>query len=62
VARYLAVYDKLHLPYPRPLTPLTQRVSDAIEASVNKYLNNQISLEAAINEAQQKIDQIQRMG
>jgi multiple sugar transport system substrate-binding protein len=62
VARYLAVYDKLHLPHPRPLTPQTQRLSDAIEASVNKYLNHQIGLDAAINEAQQKIDQIQRLG
>jgi multiple sugar transport system substrate-binding protein len=61
VARYLAVYDREHLPHPRPLTPQTQRLSDAIEASVNKYLNKQISLDQAIDEAQQRIDQIQQM-
>ena len=48
-------------PYPRPLAAQTQRLSDAIEAAINPYLNNQISLDKAVNEAQQKIDQIQRM-
>ena len=49
------------LPYLRPLSAQTQRLSDAIEAAINPYLDNQFSLAKAVNEAQQKIDQIQRM-
>jgi hypothetical protein len=58
---YLALYIKEHIPHPRPLSAQTQRLSDAIESAINPYLNNQISLDTAVNEAQQKIDQIQRM-
>jgi hypothetical protein len=31
-----------------------------MEAVINRYLNKQIGLDAAINEAQQRIDQILR--
>jgi ABC-type glycerol-3-phosphate transport system substrate-binding protein len=58
---YLALYIKEHIPHPRPLSAQTQRLSDAIEAAINPYLNNQISLDKAVNEAQQKIDQIRRL-
>ncbi|GAC1689283.1 MAG: hypothetical protein PVS3B1_28570 [Ktedonobacteraceae bacterium] len=41
----------------RPITPQAQRVSDAFEQVVNKYLNNQLDLDAAINQGQQAINQ-----
>jgi multiple sugar transport system substrate-binding protein len=42
----------------RPITAQIQRLSDAFEAPINKYLNNQIDLDTAINQGQQAIDQI----
>ncbi len=44
----------------RPITPHAQRVSDAFEGVVNKYLNNQLDLESTISQAQQAIDQAQQ--
>ena len=41
----------------RPITAQAQRVSDAFEQAVNKYLNNQLSLDATITQGQQAIDQ-----
>lgn len=41
----------------RPITAQAQRVSDAFEQVVNKYLNNQLSLDAAITQGQQAVDQ-----
>ncbi len=41
----------------RPITAQAQRVSDAFEQAVNKYLNNQTSLDTAISQGQQAIDQ-----
>ncbi len=41
----------------RPITAQAQRVSDAFEQVVNKYLNNQLSLDAAVTQGQQAIDQ-----
>jgi multiple sugar transport system substrate-binding protein len=60
-ATFLERYNREHLTHPRPITAQAQRISDAFEAVVNRYLNKQIGLDAAINEAQQKIDQIQRL-
>jgi multiple sugar transport system substrate-binding protein len=57
---YLALYDKYGLRSPRPITAQAQRISDAFESVINQYLNKQISLDAAINTAQQQIDQIQQ--
>jgi multiple sugar transport system substrate-binding protein len=60
-AKFVELYNREHLTRPRPITAQAQRISDAFEAVVNRYLNKQIGLDAAINEAQQKIDQIQRL-
>ncbi len=57
---YLARYDKLGLRSPRPITAQAQRISDAFEAVMNQCLNKQISVDAALTEAQQRIDQIQQ--
>ncbi len=57
-ASFVAAYNQRHLFRPRPITPQVQRLSDAFEAPINQYLNKQISLAAAINQAQTKIDQI----
>lgn len=58
-APFVAQYNKEHLTGPRPITAQAQRISDAYEAAINQYLNNQVSLDAAISQAQSKIDQIQ---
>ncbi len=44
----------------RPVTPHAQRVSDAFEGVVNKYLNNQLDLESTISQTQQAVDQAQQ--
>jgi multiple sugar transport system substrate-binding protein len=44
----------------RPITAHAQRVSDAFEQVVNKYLNNQLDLESAISQGQQAVDQAQQ--
>jgi multiple sugar transport system substrate-binding protein len=59
-AKYDAMYDKKITIRSRPITAQAQRISDAMEAVINRYLNKQISLDAAITEAQQRIDQIQQ--
>ncbi|MBO0777456.1 MAG: sugar ABC transporter substrate-binding protein [Ktedonobacteraceae bacterium] len=41
----------------RPITANAQRVSDAFEQVVNKYLNNQIDLDTAVSQGQQAVDQ-----
>src|SRR5918911_239264 len=60
-AKFVELYNREHLTHARPITAQAQRISDAFEAVINRYLNKQIGLDAAINEAQQKIDQIQRL-
>jgi len=59
-APFVNRYNQQHLTGPRPIAAQAQRISDAYEAAVNQYLNNQISLDAAIQQAQSKIDQIQQ--
>jgi hypothetical protein len=59
-AKYDAMYNKETTMRSRPITAQAQRISDAMEAVINRYLNKEISLDAAINEAQQRIDQIQQ--
>jgi multiple sugar transport system substrate-binding protein len=41
----------------RPITAHAQRVSDAVEQVINKYLNNQIDLNTAITQGQQAVNQ-----
>ena len=41
----------------RPITAHAQRVSDAFEQTVNKYLNDQIDLNTAMTQGQQAVDQ-----
>ena len=41
----------------RPITAQAQRVSDAFEQYVNRYLNNQLSLDAAVTQGQQAVNQ-----
>jgi multiple sugar transport system substrate-binding protein len=41
----------------RPITAKAQRISDAFEQVVNKYLNNQIDLDTAATQGQQAVDQ-----
>jgi multiple sugar transport system substrate-binding protein len=41
----------------RPITAHAQRVSDAFEQVVNKYLNNQIDLDTAVTQGKQAVDQ-----
>ncbi len=57
-AVYLAEYVKNVEQHYRPISAQIQRLSDAFEAPINKYLNNQLDLNTAINQAQQAIDQI----
>ena len=57
---YLASYAKLNLPRNRPLAAQAQRISDATESVINQYLNKQLTIDAAIEQAQQQIDQIQQ--
>lgn len=57
-AQFVSAYNQRHLFRPRPITPQVQRLSDAFEAPINQYLNKQLSLSAAIDQAQTKIDQI----
>ena len=55
--KYLADYvQNVNLHY-RPITARAQRVSDAFEQVVNKYLNNQLSLDATISQGQQAVNQ-----
>jgi multiple sugar transport system substrate-binding protein len=61
-APYLALYAKEHLLHSRAITAQAQRISDATEAVINRYLNKQISLDTAVTEAQQRVDQIHRLG
>jgi multiple sugar transport system substrate-binding protein len=42
----------------RPVSAQIQRLSDAFEPPINKYLNNQLDLNTAISQAQHAIDQI----
>jgi multiple sugar transport system substrate-binding protein len=59
-AKSLADYvQNVELHY-RPITARAQRVSDAFEQAVNKYLNNQTDLETAIRDGQQAVDQAQQ--
>jgi multiple sugar transport system substrate-binding protein len=57
---YLALYDKQGLRGPRPITAQAQRISDAFEAVMNQCLNKQITVDAALTEAQQRINLIQQ--
>ncbi len=41
----------------RPITAQAQRVSDAFEQVVNKYLNNQLDLNTAVTQGKQAVDQ-----
>ncbi len=59
-APYLASYARLNLTRNRPLGAQAQRISDALEAVINQYLNQHLTLDAAITTAQQQIDQIQQ--
>ena len=58
--KFLALYDKAGLRSPRPITAQAQRISDAFEAVMNQCLNKQITVDAALTEAQQRITQIQQ--
>jgi len=58
-APYLEQYAAARLPQQRPLGVQTQRLSDALESAINPYLNKRTSLDAAINQAQAQVDQIQ---
>ena len=57
-APYLQLYAKQNLTTSRPITGQAQRVSDAFETVINQYLNKKITLDAAITEGQQRIDQV----
>ena len=57
-AVYLADYVKNVEQHYRPISAQIQRLSDAFEAPINKYLNNQFDLNTAISQGQQAIDQI----
>jgi len=57
-APYLELYAKQGLTNSRPITGQAQRVSDAFETVINQYLNKKITLDAAITEGQQRIDQV----
>ncbi|HEX6552827.1 MAG TPA: sugar ABC transporter substrate-binding protein [Ktedonobacteraceae bacterium] len=56
-AKYLSDYVQNVPLHRRPITAQAQRVSDAFEQYVNKYLNNQLSLDTAISQGQQAVDQ-----
>jgi multiple sugar transport system substrate-binding protein len=57
-AKYDADYvQNVQLHY-RPITAQAQRISDAFEAVVNKYLNNQIDLNTCVSQGQQAINQV----
>ncbi|HEY7416184.1 MAG TPA: hypothetical protein VH593_13405, partial [Ktedonobacteraceae bacterium] len=56
-AKYDADYvQNVDLHY-RPITAHAQRVSDAFEQVINKYLNNQIDLNTAVTQGQQAVNQ-----
>ena len=57
---YLARYAREVTIRSRPITAQAQRISDALEQVINQYLNGQLSLNDAINQSQQQIDQIQQ--
>jgi len=59
-AKFVSLYNQQHLTRPRPIQAQVQRLTDAFESPINQYLNNQLSLDAAISQAQSKIDQIQQ--
>jgi multiple sugar transport system substrate-binding protein len=59
-SQYAADYVKnVELHY-RPITAQAQRVSDAFEQAVNKYLNNQLDLDSTISQGQQAVNQAQQ--
>ncbi|HLZ56923.1 MAG TPA: sugar ABC transporter substrate-binding protein [Ktedonosporobacter sp.] len=59
-AKYAADYvQNVELHY-RPITAQAQRVSDAFEQVVNKYLNNQLDLDTTISQGQQAVTQAQQ--
>ncbi len=57
-APFLAQYAKQGLTHSRPITGQAQRISDAFETVINQYLNRKLTLDDAINQGQQRIDQI----
>ncbi len=59
-AKFVAQYNQQRLTRPRPIQAQVQRLTDAFEAPINQYLNNQLTLDGAIQQAQAKIDQIQQ--
>jgi len=61
-APFLTQYASMNLTHSRPITGQAQRVSDAFETVVNQYLNKQITLDAAIQQGQQRIDQVLQNG
>jgi len=61
-APYLSKYATMNLTRNRPLSAQAQRISDALESVINQYLNNHTTLDAAITDAQQRMDQIQQNG
>jgi len=61
-APYLSMYAHMNLTRNRTLTAQAQRISDAVESVINQYLNGHTTLDAAVNDAQQRIDQIQHNG
>jgi multiple sugar transport system substrate-binding protein len=57
-APFLSKYAGLKLTGPRSIRAQIQRISEVIEQAINPYLNGQVSLDAAVTQAQQGIDQI----
>ncbi len=56
-AKDLVTYVKTVPLHSRPITAQAQRISDAFEQYVNQYLNNRLSLEAAVTQGQQAVNQ-----
>jgi ABC-type glycerol-3-phosphate transport system substrate-binding protein len=56
-AKDLVSYVKSVPMHSRPITAQAQRISDAFEQYVNQYLNNRLSLEAAVTQGQQAVNQ-----
>jgi hypothetical protein len=52
------MYAKEGILHRRLITGQAQRISDAFEAVINEYLNKQIDLKTATDQAQQRIDDI----
>ena len=57
-APFLSQYASLKLTGPRSIRAQIQRISEVIEQAINPYLGGQMSLDAAVTQAQQGIDQI----